>query len=193
MPHDDRISAYIEKAQPFAQPILNRVRDAVHGLLPEAGETMKWGMPFFTLNGRDVAMMAAFKAHAGVGIFDGSPMGGGEAMGNLGKLASVNDLPDDLAARLQKAATLAAAGKPARTAAPRPAKADIAMPDDLATALAAVPTAEAGFAAFPPGARRAYLEWVTSAKQPATRARRIETTVAQSAEGKKMGWKYEKC
>ena len=154
---------------------------------------MKWSMPFFTLNGRDVAMMAAFKAHAGVGIFDGSVMGGGEAMGNCGKLGSVDDLPADLTARLHAAAMLAAQGKPTRATAPRPAKAEIAMPDDLAVALAAHPAAGAQFTSFPPGAQREYLEWVTSAKQPATRAKRIETTVAQAAEGKRLNWKYEKC
>ena len=73
------------------------------------------------------------------------------------------------------------------------AKPEIATPDDLAAALAAVPAAEAHFASFPPGARREYLEWVTSAKQPATRAKRIETTVVQAAEGKRMNWKYDKC
>mgnify|MGYP002783632026 FL=1 len=192
MPRDARIDAYIERAQPFAQPILNQVRAAVHSAVPEAAETVKWGMPFFTVNGRDVAMMAAFKAHAGVGIFDGSAMGGGEAMGNVGKLASIDDLPADLMTRLQAAAVLAAQGKPMRAAAPRVPKADIAMPDDLAAALAGNPAAAAAFAAFPPGARREYLEWVTSAKQPATREKRIETTVAQAAEGKKLNWKYEK-
>lgn len=192
MPRDARIDAYIERAQPFAQPILNQVRAAVHSAVPEAAETVKWGMPFFTVNGRDVAMMAAFKAHAGVGIFDGSAMGGGEAMGNVGKLASIDDLPADLMTRLQAAAVLAAQGKPMRAAAPRAPKAEIAMPDDLAAALAGNPAAAAAFAAFPPGARREYLEWVTSAKQPATREKRIETTVAQAAEGKKLNWKYEK-
>lgn len=193
MPRDARIDAYIERAQPFAQPILHQVRAAVHSAVPEAAETVKWGMPFFTVNGRDVAMMAAFKAHAGVGIFDGSAMGGGEAMGNVGKLASIDDLPADLMSRLQAAAVLAAQGKPMRAAAPRVPKAEIAMPDDLAAALAGNPAAAAAFAAFPPGARREYLEWVTSAKQPATREKRIETTVAQAAEGKKRNWKYETC
>lgn len=193
MPTDPRVDAYIAASQPFAQAILTRVRAAVHEAVPAATETMKWSMPFFTLNGRDVAMMAAFKAHAGVGVFDGSAMGGGEAMGNCGKLVTVEDLPTDLPARLQAAAALAIQGKPMRAAAPRPAKVEIAMPDDLAAALAAHPAAEAQFAAFPPGARREYLEWVTTAKQAATRAKRIESTVAQSAEGKRLNWKYEKC
>lgn len=193
MPRDDRISAYIEKSADFAKPILRAVRAAVHDAVPGAGETIKWGMPFFTLNGRDLAMMAAFKAHAGVGVFDGSPMAGGGGMGNLGKLASVADLPDDLPARLQAAAQVAAAGKPMRPRAAAAPKADIAMPDDLAAALSAVPAAEAAFAEFPPGARREYLEWVTGAKQAATRDKRIATTVAQAAEGKRLNWKYEKC
>lgn len=194
MAEDDRITAYIDAAQPFAQPILHHVRQLVHQAVPDVQEAMKWSMPFFTLAGRDVVMMAAFKAHAGVGIFDGSPMGGGEAMGNVGKLASVDDLPDDaeMIARLQSAAELAKAGKPARpqkAAAPKP---EVAMPDDMAAALAADSRALENFGAFPPGARREYIEWVVSAKQSATRAKRIETTVAQAAEGKKMGWKYER-
>jgi uncharacterized protein YdeI (YjbR/CyaY-like superfamily) len=193
MPQDARVSAYIEAAQPFAQPILHQLRAAVHAAVPEAGEAMKWSMPFFTLNGRDIAMMAAFKAHAGVGIFDGTPMAGKDGMGNLGKLASVDDLPADLAARLATAASLAMEGKPARMAVRTAPKPEIAMPDDLAAALAAHPAAEAQFSAFPPGARREYLEWVTGAKQPATRAKRIKTTVAQAAEGKRLNWKYEKC
>lgn len=67
------------------------------------------------------------------------------------------------------------------------------MPDDLTAALTAQPTAEAQFADFPPRTRRDYLEWVTSAKQPATRVKRIETTVAQAAESKRLNWRYEKC
>lgn len=202
MSQDDRVSAYIDRALPFAQPILHHVRALVHSAVPDAQEAVKWGMPFFTLAGRDVAMMAAFKAHAGVGIFDGSAMGGGVgsgvgsggAMGNVGKLAGLADLPDDetLIARLHAAVALAKAGKPAR--APKPAvKAELAMPADLATALAANPAALAHFDQFSASARRDYVEWVISAKQPATRARRIETTVAQAAEARKLHWKYENC
>ena len=198
MPHDDRVSAYIERTLPFAQPILRHVRDLVHAQFADAAETIKWGMPFFEVHGKPVLMMAAFKAHAGVGIFDGSAMASGDGMGNLGKLTSLADLPDDaaLAQRLAQAAALIAAGSggmktSSRT--PRVPKPDVAMPHDLAAALAALSGAEANFAAQPPGARREYLEWVTSARQPATRAKRVETTVAQVAEGKKLNWRYEKC
>ena len=55
-------------------------------------------------------------------------------------------------------------------------------PDDLRAALDAVPDARRHNDAFPPSSRRAILEWVTSAKRPATREARIAETVALAAE-----------
>jgi uncharacterized protein YdeI (YjbR/CyaY-like superfamily) len=54
---------------------------------------------------------------------------------------------------------------------------DLAVPDDLATALGDNEQAAVNFAAFSPGARRTYLWWIKSAKRPETRARRIEQSV----------------
>lgn len=194
MPADDRITAYIEKAAPFARPILTYVRALVHETVPGATETIKWGMPFFELNSRPLAMMAAFKEHTGLGIFNGMPMATGGGMGQFGKLTSIADLPDadELQSRLVAAAALASAGTPAMRprGAPKPMP---EMPDDLAVALAAHPAADIAFAGFKPGARREYIEWVTSAKQAITRSKRIDTTVAQAAQGKKLNWRYENC
>lgn len=50
------------------------------------------------------------------------------------------------------------------------------VPPDLAAALAAYESAQTHFEAFPRSVKRAILEWVASAKTPATRARRIEET-----------------
>ena len=52
----------------------------------------------------------------------------------------------------------------------------LAVPDDLAAALAARPGARAFWDAFPPSTRRGILEWVLNAKRPATRQKRIEET-----------------
>jgi uncharacterized protein YdeI (YjbR/CyaY-like superfamily) len=51
------------------------------------------------------------------------------------------------------------------------------VPDDLAEALAASPTAADYFDAFPPGAKKQILWWVVSAKRPETRAKRVAETV----------------
>ncbi len=50
------------------------------------------------------------------------------------------------------------------------------VPDDLAGALAAYPSARANFDAFPPSARRGILEWIGQAKRAETRARRVAET-----------------
>ena len=46
---------------------------------------------------------------------------------------------------------------------------------------------------FSPSARRDYLDWISEAKQDATRTKRIATAVEWLSEGKKRHWKYQDC
>lgn len=197
MPVEPRVDAYIAGAAPFAQPILAHLRDLVHRASPEIDEAIKWSMPMFVYRGKIVANLAAFKAHAAFGTWQRDAVGKQEprkeGMGRLGKLTGLDSLPPDdtIVALVRTAMAQVDAGgsiHARRVAKPMPA-----MPDDLAAALTAAPAAAAGFAAFTPGARRDYLDWVIDAKAPATRAMRIATTVEWSAEGKKRNWKYEDC
>ena len=50
------------------------------------------------------------------------------------------------------------------------------IPDDLGAALDGYPAARVHFEAFPRSVKRSILEWITMAKTPATRAKRIEET-----------------
>jgi uncharacterized protein YdeI (YjbR/CyaY-like superfamily) len=61
----------------------------------------------------------------------------------------------------------------------------LAVPPDLAAALAAQPPAAENFAAFPRSAKRGILEWILQAKRPETRAARIAETANLAAEGKR--------
>lgn len=54
---------------------------------------------------------------------------------------------------------------------------DLAVPDDLAAALAAHPAAERHWHGFSASVRKGILYWIASAKRPETRARRIARTV----------------
>jgi uncharacterized protein YdeI (YjbR/CyaY-like superfamily) len=195
MPTDPRIDAYIAKAAPFAQPILNHLRALVHATVDGLDEAIKWGMPHFVYKGKNLAGFAAFKAHAAFMIHgDGRQ---GDAMGQYGKIASLADLPADAELKakiLEGKARIESAGTALKPrAAPKAPKAEIAMPDDFAAALAAMQGVRERFDAFPPGARREYLEWIVEAKQPATRAKRIAQAGEWIAEGKKRNWKYESC
>jgi uncharacterized protein YdeI (YjbR/CyaY-like superfamily) len=198
MAADPRIDDYIAAQADFARPILAHLRAAVHAACPGAEETLKWGMPAFLWNGQILATMAAFKAHAPFGFWRGKDVVGETgaergAMGQFGRLTSLADLPEPavLDRLIRKAMAVGEAG-----AAPRGVKhpkAEIPVPDDLSTALDANDAARASFEAFPPGARREYLEWITSAKRPETRAGRIARAVEWIAEGRRRNWKYEGC
>ena len=59
------------------------------------------------------------------------------------------------------------------------------VPEDLAAALDAVPRARRHFDAFAPSARKGYLHWISTAKRPETRARRVAEVVALAAQGRK--------
>lgn len=196
MERDRRIDAYIEEAGDFARPILIHLRDMVHSAVPGLGEDIKWRMPHFTLNGKNLAGMAAFKAHCAFVIHGDGRQGmarDGE-MGAYGKITSVDDLPPaaELQAKLVAAASVIASGEKKARPAPKP-RAEIPMPEDLAQALSADPAAQVVFEGFAPSHRRDYLEWITQAKQPATRERRIAQTVEWVAQGKRRNWKYENC
>lgn len=58
------------------------------------------------------------------------------------------------------------------------------VPDDLAAALAATAEAARGFDALRPSAKKPLLFWVTSAKRPETRARRVAEIVRHVAVGR---------
>jgi uncharacterized protein YdeI (YjbR/CyaY-like superfamily) len=195
---DPRIDTYIAKAAPFARPILEHVRERVHIAVPEAEETMKWSAPGFTLNGKILLMMAAFKQHAALNFWRGQEIGDGNpkagAMGQFGRLTTMSDLPPDseLDALLREAAALAATAPAPRKTKHEP-KPTPEMHPDFAAALAKSPKAKAVLDRFPPSAQRDYLEWISEAKQEATRAKRIATAVEWLEEGKRRHWKYQNC
>ena len=51
---------------------------------------------------------------------------------------------------------------------------NLVVPDDLRAALDAYPAAAGHWEAFPRSAKRGILEWITQAKRPETRAKRVE-------------------
>jgi uncharacterized protein YdeI (YjbR/CyaY-like superfamily) len=195
---DPRIDAYIERAKPFAQPILAHVRERVHAALPEVEETTKWSAPAFTVGGKILLMMAAFKEHAALNFWRGQELRGdaanADAMGQFGKLKRLSDLPGDaeLDRLIREAAELAKSAPAPRKVkhAPKPPP---EVHPEFAAALAGAPRAKAALDEFPPSAQRDYFEWISDAKQDATRAKRIVTAIEWLSEGKRRHWKYQNC
>lgn len=195
------VDKYIAKSANFAKPILRKLRALYHKACPKIDETIRWGFPHFEYKGV-VGSIAAFKQHAGFGFWKGGLMrdpeglfkGVGSTSMSACKVRHVSELPADkvLIAYIQEAVALNEQGikqpKPRRNGKKKP----VVVPDYFRAALKRNKKALATFEAFSPSHQREYVEWVTEAKQEATRERRLATTLEWLAEGKSRNWRYER-
>ncbi len=65
---DSRVDEYIFKHSNFTKHI-NEIRKAL--LSTEFEETIKWGMPTYTIKGKNIVGIGTFKSHCGVWFFKG--------------------------------------------------------------------------------------------------------------------------
>ncbi len=199
-----KVDAYIDKAAPFARPVLEHLRELVHMACPDVEEAIKWSSPFFMYKGQILGNMAAFKAHCSFGLW-GSEIAAllrkdgvlsGDGMGAFGKISNVKDLPSDKAMLryIREAASIVdGGGRTMVRGKPKVVKAEAEVPDELAAALKKNKAASKTFAAFSPSCRREYADWVAEAKRPETRDKRVAQAVEWMAEGKQRNWKYQNC
>ena len=198
MSRDPRIDAYIAKAQPFARPILEHVRERVHAVLPDVEETVKWSMPAYTVGGKIVLITAAFKAHAALNFWRGQELESSHAtvgaMGQFGKIKSLDELPADaeLDRLIREAAELAKNAPAPRKAkhAPKP------LPElhpDSPPRWTKRRKPKRRSTAF----RRAAGANISSGSPKRSRtpraSKRIATAIEWLSEGKRRNWKYENC
>jgi hypothetical protein len=190
---------YIDEAPPFAKPILKRLRALFHRACPEITEALKWGHPAFEHHGI-VGGMAAFKQHVRLVFWKGKLLRDPKRLfcGPDGKAAGVlivtdaAKLPPDEALLdfVRQAVELNASGTKVPRAAPTVRAVAREVPDELAAAMRKNKRAQAGFEALSTSQRNEYVEWLVTAKQEATRRKRLLTTLEWLAEGKPRHWKY---
>ena len=118
------------------------------------------------------------------------------AMGHLGKLTSLKDLPSDkkMTAWIKEAMELTDKGikLPARAKPTEKEKKELTVPDYFIKALAKNKKAKQVFENFAYSHKKEYLEWITEAKTEETRNKRMATALEWMAEGKGRNWKYER-
>lgn len=198
---DKRVDQYLVKSQPFARPILEHLREIVHDACPEVQETIKWGFPHFDYKGM-MCSMAAFKQHCSFGFWKAALMKDTSllemakseaAMGHLGQLKSLQDLPSDriLKSYIREAAKLNDEGVKVQKTKPVK-KAALKIPADLVRALTGNEKAKQFFESLSYSHQKDYVQWITEAKTEVTREKRLNTTMEWLAEGKKRNWKYER-
>ncbi len=198
-----RVNEIIASSPAFAQPILKYLRELVREAVPDAAEEIKWGRPFFTVNGVIICQMAAFSRHCGFGFWSpemtamlhNEGLDGAAGSGSFGKITSMDDLPShaDLLRYICHAAHLARSPAAAGSDGARlrtSSKAPIAVPPEFADALAGSKQAEAVFHELAPSCRREYLNWIAEAKRPETRQRRTGLAIAMLEQGKRFNEQY---
>ena len=197
---DPRIDAYINKAAPFAQPILRHIRRLVHKACPAVEETVRWGFPHFDYKGMMIST-AAFKAHCTLNIYKARLIDGLEtdpevenAMGQFGRITSISDLPSDekLLEYFREAKRL----NDENIKLPQKTKElnikELIVPNCLMEALKENPLAAETWDKFAYSHRKEYVNWINEAKNESTRDKRLLTTIEWLAEGKTQMWKYSK-
>jgi uncharacterized protein YdeI (YjbR/CyaY-like superfamily) len=118
-------------------------------------------------------------------------------MGSLGKITSLKDLPADkkMLGYYRQAAELILSGQRIksleRTA--KSVKPGLKVPAELTAALKKNKAAAKVFAGFSVSCQREYADWITEAKRPETKEKRVAQAVEWVAEGKQRNWKYQNC
>ncbi|MEZ4337650.1 MAG: DUF1801 domain-containing protein [Sandaracinaceae bacterium] len=95
------VDGFFAKQPDALRPITDALRELVEAAAPDADASIKWGMPFYTLNGKALCAIGAHKAHVNLilsaprGTFDdpeGLLLGEGKTGQHL-KLVPGGELP----------------------------------------------------------------------------------------------------
>lgn len=154
-------------------------------------ETMKWGSPCYTFDGKNVAMMGSFRDYCSISFFKGvlleDPEGLLEAPGpnsrhaRLLKFRSLEDV-ERLASQalnfLNQALEIQKKGLKVDAAEAEP------LPDELEARLLSEDGLWEAYEALTPGRQRSFILHVSGAKNPETRVRRAEKCVPKIWAGK---------
>ena len=197
------IDAYILKSAAFARPILIYIRELVHLICPDVEEKMKWSFPHFDYKGEMMCSMAAFKQHAAMSFWKAALMKDAalletarseEAMGHLGRITSLKDLPADkkLAGYIREAMKLNELGKKLPSKTKPSEKKELEVPEYFIKVLKKNKKALQTFQAFSFSHKKEYVTWITEAKTEETRNKRMDTAVEWMEEGKGRHWKYQR-
>lgn len=198
---DPQVDEYIASMADFAKPVLTKIRNLIRLRHSELEETIKWNFPNYTLNGKIVCYMAGFKHHCAFGFRGAANLDSSvkvetitrTAMGNLGKITSVEDLPSDseLSRMIDSAVAEIIENREKKSSTVKRIK-KVIVPADLMKALTANAVAQATFKALSNSGKKDYVEWITQAKTQKTRSKRLLQAIEWMNEGKDRNWKYRK-
>lgn len=191
------VDEYLASRSEFARPLCEKLRDMIRKAAPGLEETLRWNAPAYKGRGL-VCHFAGFTRHVSLFFFNGATLpdpdgllmhGEDNASSRSIKFTSLAEIKPAQLSRLVKAAVAQDSSQEIAPQA-RAKRAEIPVHPEFAKALAANPQARRFFESLPPSARREYCEWIATAKQDATRLRRIEEAMVMLTEGRRRNDQY---
>ncbi len=97
------IESFLAKQPPHLRAILEELRTLVEEAAPDADSSLKWGMPFYTVDGAMMCALGGHKSHVNL-ILSGPPGAFADSEGRLSgegktgrhlKLTALDELPRD--------------------------------------------------------------------------------------------------
>ena len=196
MSQEEKLNAYFEKHADRAQE-LKQLRHLLQQT--ELEETVKWGAPTYTLNGKNVVGLGSFKNYVGLwfhqGVFIDDSAGKlinaqpdktkGLRQWRFQDLSQIETDNDLIADYIAQAIANQKAGKEIK-----PETKNTAIPQELQEALSVNTELQTAFDQLTPGKQREYAEHIGSAKQESTRLNRLQKCQPMIMQGIGLNDKY---
>ncbi len=156
-------------------------------------EKIKWGKPCFTLGNKNIVLIQRFNNYIALLFFKGALLKDpGEVLFRIGEhmqaprqlrfssLADITRLSSTIKAFIEQAIEIEKTG--AKVEFKRAS--ELRVPEELQTRLATEAALNEAFASLTPGRQKGYIYQIAAAKQPATRASRVEKFIPRILAGK---------
>jgi uncharacterized protein YdeI (YjbR/CyaY-like superfamily) len=156
-------------------------------------EELKWGVPCYTYEQKNVAVVSAFKDYCSLSFFKGvlltdphqildKPGENSQSVRliRFTSVAEIRAVETALKAYVLEAIDLEVTGLKVEFK----AKSELVLPEELLAKFEETPNLQAAFAALTPGRQRGYVLHFSAAKQSQTRTSRIEKCIQRIFEGR---------
>jgi uncharacterized protein YdeI (YjbR/CyaY-like superfamily) len=194
---EDKIQAYIDKHEKWNEE-LQALRDVF--LSTKLDETVKWGAPVYTFNGKNVAGLGAFKNHYAVWFFNGVFLNDDHKLLEAGqdKTKALRQIKlkkgETIDADVLRMYILEAAENEQKGLKVKAAKAgEYELAPKLKSVFSADAELKEAFYGLTPGKQKEYSNHVAEAKQEKTKFKRIEKITPMIMAGKGLYDKYKNC
>lgn len=191
------VEGFLEKHDRWKEALI-KFREIL--LNTELEESIKWGIPVYSIQGKNVLGIGTFKSYVGLWFYQGTFLkdrrkvlinaqeGKTKAMRQL-RFASIDDIDLELVkSYIDEAIENQKAGKEIKPDVKKP----IIIPAELQSAFDRDATLKSAFGQFTPGRQREFADHVSEARQEATRQKRVEKIIPMIMGGIALNDKYRK-